>query len=341
MKKKVVFIYESPHYLHADWAKSINACFVHYINGYKGNLIFSQILALFNYSIPDADIYLVESIKCLLPAIKKKILSPRIKIIVINSDTFWYDYPKYNIIKKELCNIYLSFVDKFISTSEYVKGLAEKYTNIPHSICYPFVNYEKWSKVKVDLKDKNISTIANYCTFRGSDLLLKVFLKLEKQDKNLHLTIIGRKAEYIPDELYKHIPHYIKPGPLEIDYWLNEDYYIGQEYWKHVNITGRVDNPENYLTGTYINTARHDSFGINILEAMAAGVPPIVSECCGAKELLPKELICKCNVNDIIKKYKWLNSDIERKTRLGKACKMIAQSFTKERSIRMFKEAIQ
>ena len=262
IKDKIVFVYMNPHYLHSDWAKSVNAKFICYSGERETNLIKGQIKAL-KTELPTADVYIAENIRCMLPIIRK-ILSRRSRVLVfcINSDTLFYDYPKYNWVTKKIMDFYIEFVDCFISSSEYVKTLALKYTNIPHIVVYPYVDYKKWCKIKVNLDSPDIAYIGNICRFRGQDLLLEA-MKGEK----MNIKLIGREAEelnYIPS---------------------------------NVSVTKvRVENPEDYLksVGNYINSSRHDSFGINVLESMAAGIPPIVSTNVGAKEILPD----KCLISD-------------------------------------------
>jgi glycosyltransferase involved in cell wall biosynthesis len=306
-KPQVVFIYNAPHYLHHQWVDSVGAKSFYYSSPFAKDFINKQIDS-FIVPIPDADIYIVEGVMCLGPVIRKKMLGSKAKVFCINSDTLFYDYPKYSWLKKEAISFYLGFIDCFISTSKYVKSLAEKVTKIPHVIAYPYVDYKKWSKVKTNLNNPDIVYIGNICHFRGTDLLLDAF----KNDKDINIKLIGRWSENIP--LSRNVSMTMK----------------------------RVKNPEKYMSGigNYINPSRHDSFGINVLEAMAMGLAPIVSENVGAKEILPKELIAKLNPKDIRRKYINLNKNGHRKKHLAKVCKMMAKTFTKKASMDDFKSGV-
>src|SRR3989344_1382722 len=83
-------------------------------------------------SIPKADAYLLESISC-MPCV---IFKPGRKII-INTDTFFYDFPRFSKIKRKYAEWLLKNVDGIISTSKMMKAYAEKYTKKPNEIVVP------------------------------------------------------------------------------------------------------------------------------------------------------------------------------------------------------------
>lgn len=195
-----------------------------------------------------------------------------------------------------------------------MKKIAERYINVPNEVVYPYVNWERYSKIKADLNSKNIVSIGNASYYRGTDILIDSFLKLNRSYNN-KLYIVGRKQ--------------IKLKELED----NPD---------KIKVTGRTD-PIPYLSkcGLYINASRHDSFGINILEAMAAGIPPIITTHCGASEVLSKiskNLIVAPAASEIIKAVLWLNKDMKRKKVLSKKCIKLSKKFSKETSMKNFKE---
>lgn len=66
----------------------------------------------------------------------------------------------------------------------------------------------------------------------------------------------------------------------------------------NVSLLGFVDNPEEYLkiSNLFVSTSTQEGFGNVIIEAMAAGVPVIVTDCLGG----PKEIVCFGKYGEIV-----------------------------------------
>jgi len=90
-----------------------------------------------------------------------------------------------------------------------------------------------------------------------------------------------------------------------------------------------------------MNTARIEPFGVNIVEAMCAGLAPLVSKHCGAAELVRKVdpwLVTSLDPKKIAQKAAALQKG-DKKKRLGKKARKVGMQYTKEKSIREFKKA--
>jgi glycosyltransferase involved in cell wall biosynthesis len=92
-----------------------------------------------------------------------------------------------------------------------------------------------------------------------------------------------------------------------------------------------------------LNSSRHDSFGVAILEAMAAGVIPVITENCGAKELLVKadrKLIRAVDAKDLAE---GVIGVFKRKDKVGlsKKLRKISAQYTKEKSCKQFKQVFE
>lgn len=311
---KTVFICWAPHPLHKKWASTITS--EHYsfiprplINKFRAsNPVIHQLLALFTaWRIPKADVYLLEGITCLLPAIMRK--KKYSKIIMLNADSFFDDLTNMKGIKRKIFMFYLKHIDGIISNSDYSKALAKRHVQIPQKVVYPGID-NKYFKINANIKSKNIAHgLSTLRKQKGTDLVIEAFKRMKNKDK-LYLI-----------------------GPVD-------DVTVPKQ--DNIIVTGWTEHPEEYLKkcGVYVNPARFESFGMNIVEAMAAGFAPIVSDKCGAKDIVKKlsdRLIIKPGVENIIKSINWLNEK-NRKVELGKKAKIIAKEHTIDNSIKNFKK---
>lgn len=313
---KIAFVYRGPHNIHQDWADAITDVSVPFIN--KSLLkrftwshpAIHQFLSIFN-KVPPADVYFVENGPALLPVIlwgKKGS-----KIILLHSDTFFYDLDKSGFIKKKISMFFIKHVDGIISTSNYMESVAKKYTKVPQKVVYPHVDYQRFAKTGCDIKSANIGFISQVSYLKGSDILFNAFNRIRGKYQN---------KMYLTGLVFDGF------GKLK-----DED----------IIFNGVDMHPEKYLKhcGLYINPARNDPFGINILEAMSAGIPPIVSRYCGASEVVAKvdkRLIVNLDEEEIIQKIDWLQSDLKMKAVLGKKCKAMAANYTKQKQQKDFKK---
>ncbi len=259
-----------------------------------------------SFNIPRADIYLIESISC-MPCV---IFKPGKKII-INTDTFFYDFPNFSYLKRKYAEWLLKNVDGIISTSSMMKDYAEKYTKKPNEVIIPFVNARKFLSAKSVLKNGSTHSLIcmNRSYSKGTDIIIDVFKKYRKSHNNARMYVCGSGTYKVPK----------LDGIVDL---------------------GFCKNPAKWMekASFYLNTARHEPFGVTIIEAMAAGLIPIVSKHCGAKmfvEKIDKRLITDLNPDNIIKtmlyfeKRKDLNSIRER-------CRELAKTFTKEKTVHEF-----
>jgi len=314
--KKIIFIYAYPHTLHKAWADTITKKHYKFIpswipKSFMMNAILSQVSALLKTPfIPSADLYLAEDLVCILPAILRK--KKNGKIIVINSSPSFLRALKSKGILKKIFNWYISKVDFVISTSEMMQKIAFQTTKVKNTIIYPPLLNEKFININADYKSGIIGHgLSGICKNKGSDIIIDAFLKLKNKNK---LLLIGPMVEKI--KLYENIEN-----------------------------TGWVKRPENYLKkcSYFVNSARFEPFGLNILEAMCMGIPPIVSNKCGAYKIVEKvskELIINPRKEDIIKKIEWLQNNTKIYKSLSKKSKLVAKKFIKENKIIDFKKKI-
>lgn len=309
-----------PHPVHRAWMESVSSrpllpfipkklAFVR-----DWGPFFNQPLSFINsFFIPKAKVYLLTGVGNTLATFRK----PKgVKVISINSDTFFMDLKNASYLRKKYSLFLLKQIDGFVSTSNMMKELAKKYTFVPHKVVYPFYNVKKFLRIKPDYKSINICSIATARYSKGADILKEVFKIYKNKFKDSKLFVLGKG---------------------DLSEMLRKEKSIINPDWA---------DPKDYFpkSGIYINTARIEPFGVNILEAMAAGLPPLVSKYCGAAEIVKKIdpwLITSLNPKEIAKKAIELQINIKRKKELGKKAKKIALEYTKNRSIKNFEKAFE
>jgi glycosyltransferase involved in cell wall biosynthesis len=276
---------------------------------------YNQILALVHSLImPRAKFYLLTSPGCTLAAVfKKKLFNS--KIISINSDTFFVDLLRTKGLRRKYMLWLIKHIDGIVSTSNFMKKIARQFTKVPNEVVYPYCDTQRFLKVSPKKQSQNITSVGIGFNTKGSDILLKAFEKYHQTFPKSKLFLCGHKED------------------------LN-----GLKTPEGVVLTGIV-KPEHYLSrsGLYINASRHESFGVNIIEAMCAGLPTIITNRCGAREIvsqISKELVVECDSDSIANKAIQLMKDSSKRNRIGEKSKQKGKNFTKKSSQKNFKAEI-
>jgi len=316
---KVVFLYEGPHAVHAEWARAVNAEFIPDLNaGPKmgsgwPKRIFNAFRRLFilNRIPKNTDVLLLEGgLGFVVGFLFKKFRKG--KVIMIVSDPLFYVLRRIPLLAKISYYMMKDF-DGFIPTSKLMASL------IPFKnkrIVYPFANVKKFGKIKADINSKNIIYVGVLNKQKGVDKTVKVFLQIRRTTPEAKLFLVGL-------------------GPLkrEIENIKN----------KNIILTGFVKNPQTYMKECciYINLSRLDPFGVGVVEAMAAGLVPIISKNVGAKDLVKKvdrNLIVK-EEDEAAKIILSLLKDRKKISRLSEKAKKEAVKYNKENSVKEFKKS--
>jgi len=268
---------------------------------------------IYSFFIPTARTYLLTSAGCMITVVLKKKIFKN-KVISINSDTFFRDLAKAKGFRRRYQLWLIKHIDGMISTSYMMERLAAKFIDVPHEVVYPFCDIKKFSKIKPNYNSLNICSIGTGIATKGTDILYEVFDIYNKSFPTSKLYVCGHK-DYI-SHLKKH---------------------------NNAVLTGFAD-PGPYLakSGVYINTSRHESFGVNIIEAMCAGLPTLVTDRCGAAEFVRKVdpwLVTSLDPKEIAQKAISLQKNVRKKIMLGKKVRKKGIKFTKKKSVEEFKIA--
>lgn len=313
---KRIFLYWGPHKLHKEWGELVCERSIPIIprwlpHSWRFVMPITQCFSLLTtLRTPRADTYFLEGFNCIIPAYLKK--RQGTKIIMINSDTTFLLAPQWKGLKRWFYERTIKSVDGMISTSAYVKEGADRCHTVPNRIVHPYVD-ERFFSLKTDPSSTTLIQVGGLRDSKGTDLLLATYDLLKK----------------------KHQLKLILAGPVL------ETTYAKAAHTPGVTLTGWTDKPEEYLqqAGVYVNLARHEPFGVGVLEAMAAGVVPIVSEQCGVKEVvlqLDPTLVVPLDPAIVAERIAWLQSDIKRKKELSTKARELARLYTKEKCMKEF-----
>ena len=317
MNKKIAFLYVELHPLHKKFLSSINCDFIR-----------------FSKNIPkNYDIYIVEG-TYLKPILLKKLrkINKKIKIITLFSDPrlFYLNIGKkfnfkkdkmvrYPLLRSIIAKRFIKELDGAICIGDFSASLFRKFNkkspimNVPAFVLKK--NQKTLGKINPNLSNHNLLFIGHGPDYhvKGIDLLIEIFKDIKNRFPDAKLYILGKwnvrkewEAGGVHFEGTKDIVPYMKKSSLSI--------HLG----------------------------RGESFGINILESMLAGIPTIVSKYTGAKQAvekfdekfvvpLDKELISKRIVD-------YFNLNLKRKKELSKKCREVSREFNEKDMLKRFKE---
>jgi len=266
-------------------------------------------------------------------------ISSKQKIIVHLGDELLYSIYSGRFSKNKI-----SFLKKIISKYDAIICEGEMGTEIIKKIwaentpkTYTIVNgienrhLFQVQNLRPNLETKNILYIAQgpgkmRLWYKGLDLLLKSYEKAFNEEKKLTLTIIGEWDDNLIYEITKNFSEDVK---------------------KSIKMVGYVSDLSTYFENSslYLHPARGEAYGIVVLMSLASGLPTIVSEWTGAKEVVlkvSKELIVPLNVNDISKKILWYFSLTKsEKQILSINSKKLGLAYTEERAVSEFYNTFQ
>jgi glycosyltransferase involved in cell wall biosynthesis len=187
--------------------------------------------------------------------------------------------------------------------------------------------YDSLKRTNPNLNSNNIIFIANISSqwrirYKGLDLLLEAFILSLQSIPDLTLTIVGE----------------ISP---EIQESINIKYI---EFTNKIIFPGHVVDIHNYFADSslYIHPARGEAWGMTVAEAMLSGLPSIVSNVTGTKEIISRisdDFIVPLDSVKISEKIIWfLNLSLDIKQEYSRKMKEIMTNYTEEKAKERFLE---
>ncbi|VVC04494.1 Glycosyltransferase Gtf1 [Candidatus Bilamarchaeum dharawalense] len=237
-------------------------------------------------SIPTGYKYILCESAYFYPALKHRLgLLGKSKIININCGPVLYHVLSGRIkgIEAQLLTSLLHEVDGHLVYGSFGKEILSKFgVKTPVYVVYPFVSsdsFKKLVKIKPALNSHRICIIATADAYnKGLDILFSAVSKVKEIYPDVSIDIITRMEE---KEIHN----------------LNKTNYP-------VRIFKNITDVSRILSGTalYVQPSRSDMFPISVIEAMACGIPTIVSTETGTKEVVGKicsSMVVKCDGKEL------------------------------------------
>ena len=324
-KAKTLFLYYDPNYFHAKLAKVLHADFypAPKLRSEKSNIIIGGLSILKAvFALPrNYNIYFCEG-TYIIPALAKRfgLLRKDAKIVNILASPLLY-YMKTGIIKGIRRNFAINLlkeVDLFVCIGKMEQDLLKEILpNAKSIVTYPFVRPETRKRliaennISPNLNGHKILVIGtNSAYYKGIDLVFKAFKIIKKKFPDAELNIVGNMSD------------------------LNR--YVDCNY-QGVHCLGYVKELVELIkeSSLYVHMGRGDTFPASTLEAMLGGLPTIVSNATGTKEVIVTvnhKFAVEHDINILSRSIiKYFNLDYKEKLLLSKR---MSKAFNlKDRSI--------
>ncbi len=195
-------------------------------------------------------------------------------------------FPNKNFVAKFILKYNFKKADLLCATSHTIKDYIHRVVNFPVSVIPFGIDTEVFKPKQVNSlfkpTDFILGSIKPVEKLYNIDVLIKAFALLLSKHSNLKLLIIGEGTA------------------------LKELKELGKSLGVYQNIvfTGRIPHSEisNYynMLDVLVNISEYESFGVSVVEAMACGIPVVVTNVGGLKEVVKDDSIgLKVNVADV------------------------------------------
>lgn len=287
------------HPVHRGFAEAINADPV-VLQSRLPKIFSGSILEAFyeavSFSDTQHDIYIAEDSNSLYTAPLIAREHPNSKFIYLSSDHRPFGLGAYSfnnhlffrknikrvdrILDVRLIHWLLSqYVDGVIAVSHLNEDIVRPYVgpSVPIRVAEPFIQeeiYNKLANVSPSLDSKKAITIGTELEYKGLDILTQAWEKIQKWNSEYKLEIIGAG---VPDK-YERIPG--------------------------VTVRGYVEDISQVFNQAclYIQPSRVDPHPVTVMEALRAGVPPVVTRTTGSRSIirsLDSRLVVDPTVNGV------------------------------------------
>lgn len=327
---KVAMLYSGGHPIHLKFGDIVGAKPLHiraWIEKSQDAISKTVGIARNAAALPsDFDVMLTES--CFYyPALRKKLgMLGRTKIVNLSCSPLFYHMLAGRIsgVERRLLMELLKGVDGHLVLGRYGEETLRKVEKgKPSRTVYPFIIEKTRKELESVVPEyrKNEATIiaTNDFLYKGLDIAIAATIRAWEEDKGIRLNVIGN----IPREIISKV----SGGHPAIN-------YIGF-------VPGIADALSR--NSLYLHPARGDTFPVSVLEAMAAGLPAIVSVETGAKEAIEKadsSFVKPLEAEGIAKgMLDYFGMEEDEKEALGKRFREESEWYCEETQLKRFKNS--
>lgn len=324
-----------PHIMHGRLAKSVGGKFQK-IDQYKIwndgvynrlYIIYAWIYNAFAFKNPKQfDIFLVSG-PHFSPIIMKLFrLSKKQKVIVhLGDETMYFLYSKwYGKVMQKLLVMLLNRYDALFCEGQMAADLAK--LNGVHTKSYttylgvPNERHAVLIDLQPSLDSNTFITISSgpdgwRTHYKGLDLMISAFGEAFEKNNSIQFVVVGEWTENLQKELTKDLSKNCKAA---------------------INFVGHTKEIDKFLSTAcfYFHTSRGDAFPTVVLEGMAAGLIPLISEWTGSREVvaqLDENLIIPIDQKIISEKLLELaEMPLEKRKNISLKSKEISKNYTEE-----------
>jgi len=314
--EKPLFIYQGPHYVHAEWARSVNCKFINFRlhRKFKNLKIAKATMRALLVLLRKPKFVISEGGAPLTEAALVKIAKNTPLVYLATDTTPWQ---MINTADEYIRGI-TEIADLVVANSKMILNDLLKYCKLKkYAVVYPFVRDEIFSYGQIDAKkdEKKGIFVGSLMKHKGAHFLPEIATRIRKKVEDFKLIAVGRPTNVILKET----------EALKLAGYLHTNALI------YELLSAKV----------YIHPALYEPFGVSIAESIVLGTIPVVTSHTGIKEFLPRDLVAN-SMEDLIEKAIYileLNFSDYREL-LFKIRSKIGRKIRKNVSISNFKSAV-
>lgn len=271
---RVAMLHQDPHPAHAGFAEAIGANLVDYRRRSLGRLDGSVAADVVNgLTYPGYDVYLVEGSRPLYAALLHRLTRPDARLIYLCADHGLYelgrgdfegDSPVKSLVGRfgtpAVRAVARAGIDGVVAVSEFAAEFTRPIVGprTPIAVAHPFVEratYDRLGDVSPTLDAPVAVTVGRAARYKGVDLLVEAWPAVRERHPEAELHVVGSGHP----EAYGEVPG--------------------------VRVRGFVEDLRAPFAGAslYVQPSRMDTFPVSVLEAMRAGLPPLVTDTTGTR----------------------------------------------------------